>query len=48
MVTGDWTFQIWHDDTLLVERKFTTYLPNQDSGGADTQQPAVNRDDSKT
>lgn len=25
MVEGDWTFQIWHQDRLLVEQAFTTY-----------------------
>ncbi|MCU7802722.1 MAG: DUF3859 domain-containing protein [Candidatus Thiodiazotropha sp. (ex Lucinoma annulata)] len=27
MVEGEWTFQIWFDDRLLVEQKFTTYWP---------------------
>jgi len=27
MVEGEWTFQIWFKDDLLVEQKFVTYAP---------------------
>ena len=27
LVEGDWVFQIWHEDRLLAEQKFTTYWP---------------------
>ena len=31
LVEGDWTFQLWHKDNLLVEQKFTTYWPEKES-----------------
>lgn len=27
MVVGDWIFQIWYQDRMLVEQRFTTYRP---------------------
>lgn len=27
LVEGGWVFQIWHEDRLLAEQKFTTYWP---------------------
>jgi hypothetical protein len=27
MVEGDWIFQLWYQDNLLVEQKFTSYRP---------------------
>jgi hypothetical protein len=30
MVEGEWTFQIWYQDKMLVEQKFTTYWPEDD------------------
>ena len=46
LVEGDWTFQIWYEDKLLVEQKFTTYWPEEGAGtdaGADAgaDQPAA-------
>jgi len=38
LVEGDWTFQIWYQDRLLVERTFITYRP-EEGAGAD-QEPA--------
>jgi len=29
MLEGDWTFQIWHKDKLLIEQTFTTYWPDE-------------------
>jgi hypothetical protein len=29
LVEGDWTFQIWHQDQMLVEQTFTTYWPEK-------------------
>lgn len=29
LVEGDWTFQIWYEDNLLVEQAFTTYWPEE-------------------
>jgi len=31
LVEGDWTFQLWYEDALLIEQKFTTYLPEEDA-----------------
>ena len=31
LVEGDWTFQLWYEDSLLVEQTFTTYLPEEDA-----------------
>jgi hypothetical protein len=33
MVEGEWTFQIWHQDKMLVEQKFTTYWPGDEENG---------------
>jgi len=38
MLEGDWTFQIWHKDEMLIEQTFSTYLPDE----ADVQQPGNN------
>jgi hypothetical protein len=27
MVVGDWIFQIWYQDQMLLEQRFTTYSP---------------------
>lgn len=32
LVEGDWTFQIWYGDDLLVEQTFTTYRPEEAAG----------------
>ena len=29
LVEGDWTFQLWYEDNLLVEHSFTTYWPEE-------------------
>ena len=29
LVEGDWTFQLWYGDDLLVEQTFTTYWPEE-------------------
>jgi len=29
LVAGEWTFQLWHQDLLLIEQKFTTYWTDQ-------------------
>jgi hypothetical protein len=29
LVEGDWTFQLWYKDDLLVEQTFTTYWPQE-------------------
>ena len=31
LVEGEWTFQIWYDDKMMVEQKFTMYKPEQAS-----------------
>lgn len=36
MVEGDWVFQIYYGDQLLIERKFTTYYADDDSANAET------------
>jgi hypothetical protein len=30
LVEGDWVFQIWYKDKMLVEQKFTTYYPDKE------------------
>ena len=30
MVAGNWVFEIWHEDTRLIEQTFTTYQPDKD------------------
>jgi hypothetical protein len=32
MVEGEWVFQIWYQDKILVEQKFTTYWPASNGG----------------
>ncbi len=32
LVEGDWTFQIWFRDQMLVEQKFTVYQPEPSAG----------------
>jgi hypothetical protein len=36
MVPGDWTFQLWYGDKMLLEQKFTTYWAEEEpvEGGA--------------
>jgi len=29
LVEGDWTFQLWYEDSLLVEQTFSTYWPDE-------------------
>jgi len=29
MLEGDWTFQIWHENNMLIEQTFTTYWPDE-------------------
>lgn len=47
LVEGDWTFQIWFKDQMMVEQKFTTYWPKEanhgeaNSGKASTDTKAV-------
>jgi hypothetical protein len=31
LVEGEWTFQIWFEDKMLVEQKFTTYMREEDA-----------------
>jgi hypothetical protein len=38
LVEGDWTFQLWYGDDLLVEQTFTTYWPEE---GTDPLQEAA-------
>ncbi len=35
MVEGDWIFQIWYQDSLLVEQKFTSYRSERQPGSGD-------------
>jgi len=30
LVEGEWAFQLWYQDDLLVEKKFTTYWPEEE------------------
>lgn len=42
MVEGDWFFQIWYGEQLLVEQKFTTYWPEDNApAGLDALTPGV-------
>jgi hypothetical protein len=44
LVEGDWTFQIWFRDHLLVEQTFTMYWPEEEAEGdtdADANQPVA-------
>ena len=38
LVEGEWTFQIWFQDQMLVEQMFTMYWPEEDASG--DQEPA--------
>lgn len=29
LVEGEWVFQLWYRDNLLLEQKFTTYRPEE-------------------
>ena len=33
MVAGEWVFQIWYQDKMLVEQIFTTYWPDKEENG---------------
>lgn len=35
MVEGEWTFQIWYRDKMMVEQKFTTYRPEPEAAAID-------------
>ncbi|MDH3981061.1 MAG: DUF3859 domain-containing protein [Gammaproteobacteria bacterium] len=42
LVEGDWTFQIWFREHLLVEQTFTMYWPEEGAeAGAGAEQPAT-------
>ncbi len=42
LVEGDWTFQIWFQDHLMVEQTFTTYWPEEEADGEpEPAEPAV-------
>jgi hypothetical protein len=43
MVEGEWTFQIWYRDKMMVEQKFTTYRPEAEEVSSDkkTDAPAA-------
>ena len=41
MVEGEWVFQIWFQDKMLVEQKFTTYWPEEE----EKAEPAVTQDE---
>jgi hypothetical protein len=43
LVEGDWTFQIWYQDQMLVEQTFTMYWP-EEGAGAD-QEPEESTDE---
>lgn len=30
LAEGEWTFEIWYQDKLLIEQRFTTYWPQQE------------------
>ena len=40
MVAGDWTFQIWYKEQLLIEQKFTSYWSEQGEGGINQNKQA--------
>ena len=45
LVEGDWTFQLWYKDDLLVEQAFTTYWPEEAADLAhDSSAPNVGND----
>ena len=39
MVEGEWIFQIWYQDKMLVEQKFTTYWPDEGAAPEEVDQP---------
>ena len=39
LVEGDWVFQIWFNDQMLVEQKFTTYRPDEVAADVKTVAP---------
>lgn len=41
LVEGDWTFQIWYKDKMMVEQKFTTYKPEQSNADMKATPPAA-------
>jgi len=42
LVEGDWTFQIWFQDHLMVEQTFTAYWPEEEAAGEpETEEPAA-------
>jgi hypothetical protein len=45
MVDGEWTFQIWFDDKLLVEQEFTTFWPEADHPAAAGETATRHNDD---
>ena len=40
LVEGNWTFQLWYKDDLLVEQTFTTYWPEEDVAVPAQEPPA--------
>ena len=40
LVEGEWTFQIWFRDKMLVEQKFTTYRPEPEAAAIDKKAAA--------
>ena len=40
LVEGEWTFQIWYQDQMLVEQTFTMYWPEEGAGGDQQTEPA--------
>ena len=41
LLEGDWTFQIWFKDKMLVEQKFTTYRPEKAGAESKAVAPAA-------
>ena len=41
LVEGEWTFQIWYGDKMMVEQKFTTYHPEAEGAETKTVAPAA-------
>jgi len=40
LVEGEWTFQVWYRDKMMVEQKFTTYRPEPEAAAIDTKAAA--------
>ena len=40
LVEGEWTFQIWYRDEMMVEQKFTTYRPEPEAAAIDKKAAA--------